>query len=353
MSDAIYAGTPAWLAARKNGIGASDAAVALGMSPYATPLDLYREKTGETGDKEVTREMRRGTLLEPFLVEEFTAKTGITPQSYPCHMEWHPDHSWMYATPDACIDVETLLECKTTRHTTRDQLGEEGSDVMPVHWNLQCQHQMAVTGAKRVHVFVMWGFDESWHGVVARNDRLIDLLIRKEAEFWSMVVARTPPLPDWSSPKTYELVKDMFPVDEGKVLEMPNRIAAAWMQRQRLEEQIKSLQKRADKLKARVTYAMGDSQIAYHPATGWELVRKQVEATEVKAFTKKAYVTLTQRKRKNEYRSRIEDAAGQSTGADRLGHDEDATGGGAAQAHDGGQVLSDRADATDANAQAG
>lgn len=353
MSDAIYAGTPAWLAARKNGIGASDAAVALGMSPYATPLDLYREKTGEAGEKEVTREMRRGTLLEPFLVDEFVSRTGIDVKEYPCPMQCHPDHPWMYATPDACIDVETLLECKTTRHTTRDQLGDEGSDVMPVHWNLQCQHQMAVTNAKRVHVFVMWGFDESWHGVVARNERLIDLLIRKEREFWSMVEARTPPLPDWSSPKTYELVKDLFPVDEGKVLEMPNRMAAAWMQRQRIEERIKSLQKRADKLKARVTYAMGDSQIAYHPATGWELVRKQVEATEVKAFTKKAYVTLTQRKRKHEYRSHLEDAAGQGTGADLVREHEDATGGGAAQAHDGGQVRPDRADATDANAQVG
>lgn len=304
MPDAIYAGTPAWLAARKNGIGASDAAVALGMSPYATPLDLYREKTGEAGEKEVTREMRRGTLLEPFLVEEFMARTGIEVKEYPCPMAWHPDHPWMYATPDGRIDADTLLELKTTRHTTQDQLGEEGSDVMPVHWNLQCQHQMAVTGAKRVHLFAMWGFDQSWHGVVARNDRLIDLLIRKEREFWSMVEARTPPLPDFSSSKTYELVKDLFPVDEGKVLEMPDRMAAAWLQRQRLEERIKSMQKRADKLKARVTYAMQDSQIAYHPATGWELVRREVDPQQIAAHTKKGYITLTQRKRKNEYGTR-------------------------------------------------
>lgn len=350
---AIYAGTTAWLAARKKGIGASDAAVALGMSPYATPLDLYREKTGESDAKEVTWEMRRGTLLEPFLVEAFTTTTGIEVAEYPCPMQWHPDHPWMYATPDGRIDADTLVELKTTRHTTRDQLGDEGSDVMPVHWNLQCQHQMAVTGAKRVHVFVMWGFDQSWHGVVARNDRLIDLLIGREREFWSMVEARMPPLPDFSNPKTYELVKDLFPVDEGKVLEMPNRMAAAWMQRQKLEQRIKSMQKRAEKLKARVTYGMQDSQIAYHPETGWELVRTKVEEQQVAAHTKKAHTKLTQRKRKNEYRSRIEDAAGQGAGTDLIGHDEEATGCRIAQAHDGGQVQPDRANATDANAQAG
>src|SRR4029453_2197485 len=33
----------AWLAARREGIGGSDAAAALGLSPYRTPLELYAE----------------------------------------------------------------------------------------------------------------------------------------------------------------------------------------------------------------------------------------------------------------------------------------------------------------------
>lgn len=35
-----------WLAARKNYIGGSDASAVLGMNPYKTNLELWKEKTG-------------------------------------------------------------------------------------------------------------------------------------------------------------------------------------------------------------------------------------------------------------------------------------------------------------------
>ena len=36
----------AWLAQRRNGIGASDIAAVLGISPWKTPLQLYMDKRG-------------------------------------------------------------------------------------------------------------------------------------------------------------------------------------------------------------------------------------------------------------------------------------------------------------------
>ena len=35
-----------WLAVRKRGIGSSDAAAAVGLSPYKSQLELWLEKTG-------------------------------------------------------------------------------------------------------------------------------------------------------------------------------------------------------------------------------------------------------------------------------------------------------------------
>ncbi len=35
-----------WLSVRGGGIGSSDAAVAVGISPYKSPLELWLEKTG-------------------------------------------------------------------------------------------------------------------------------------------------------------------------------------------------------------------------------------------------------------------------------------------------------------------
>jgi hypothetical protein len=39
-----------WLAIRKQGIGASDAAAAVGLNPYQSPLELWMIKTGRDGD---------------------------------------------------------------------------------------------------------------------------------------------------------------------------------------------------------------------------------------------------------------------------------------------------------------
>ena len=35
-----------WLAVRQSGIGGSDAAAAIGLNPYKSPLSLWMEKTG-------------------------------------------------------------------------------------------------------------------------------------------------------------------------------------------------------------------------------------------------------------------------------------------------------------------
>ncbi len=39
-----------WLNVRKNGIGSSDAAAAVGLNPYKSQLELWLEKTGRDGN---------------------------------------------------------------------------------------------------------------------------------------------------------------------------------------------------------------------------------------------------------------------------------------------------------------
>ncbi len=298
--------TPEWYAKRKQGIGASESASLLGLpGAYQTPLDLYLSKTTETATVE-NRAMRRGTLLEPLLIAEFQEQSGLKVKAHPCPLYQHPEHTFLLATPDGELENGDLLELKTLHPRFASQLGEPGTDQAPLNWVCQAQQQMAVTGAKRVHLFCMTGFEDSWHGVVERNDRLIDLIIARTREFWAMVEARTPPPPDWSRASDLEAIARLYPVDVGKVLRMPDRMAAAWMQRQRLEQRAKRLAARADKLKAKVLHAMGDAEIAFHPSVPWEISRKAMPETEVKAFTKKSHVVLRERKRRNEYGNAIE-----------------------------------------------
>jgi predicted phage-related endonuclease len=79
----------AWLERRRQTLGASDAAAALGLSPYCSPLQLYLRKIGSLPEQEETEAMRWGTLLEPLLAREYTRRTGLPlpecdPRRYHC-----------------------------------------------------------------------------------------------------------------------------------------------------------------------------------------------------------------------------------------------------------------------------
>ena len=67
-----------WLQLRKTGIGGSDAAVILGISPFKSTWELWNEKVKELQTlPEETEAAYWGKLLEPVVREEFTARTGL------------------------------------------------------------------------------------------------------------------------------------------------------------------------------------------------------------------------------------------------------------------------------------
>ena len=67
-----------WLTIRKLGIGSSDAAVAIGLSPYKCPLSLWLEKTGrkEPDDLSQKEAVLWGIELEPVLAQVYAKRTG-------------------------------------------------------------------------------------------------------------------------------------------------------------------------------------------------------------------------------------------------------------------------------------
>ena len=56
-----------WLQIRLQGIGSSDAAVAIGLSPYKSPLSLWLEKTQRKAPDDLSQKeaVVWGTVLEP------------------------------------------------------------------------------------------------------------------------------------------------------------------------------------------------------------------------------------------------------------------------------------------------
>lgn len=95
-----------WLAYRRKGIGGSDVAALLGISPWRTARDLYFDKLNivaveDNEDNWVALEM--GHLLESLVAKIFQHRTGYKVYQIK-KMFQHPQYSWMLADVDYIFD---------------------------------------------------------------------------------------------------------------------------------------------------------------------------------------------------------------------------------------------------------
>ena len=138
-----------WLKYRTQGIGGSDVSILAGINPFKSVHQLWLEKTGqvelEEGDTEYTH---FGTLLEPIVRKEFTARTGIKVRQKHMILQ-SEEYPFMTANLDGTINDNgemAIFEAKTASAFKQD-IWEDG---IPAPYILQIQHYMAVTGAKKV-----------------------------------------------------------------------------------------------------------------------------------------------------------------------------------------------------------
>lgn len=190
--------TAAQIADRGNGIGASEAAMALGLSPFGGPGELQARKlAGDT--LEPSWAMQLGTILEDGVAQAVSLKTGWTLRAWH-RTVWHPDGLPMFATPDRTIrSAREGLEIKTSGRA--DEWGDDGDPAgVPLHYRVQVQHQMAcVRTWSRVWVAVLlYGRDLRLYPV-DRDPAQVAHLERALPEWYQRhIVERVPVEPDGS-----------------------------------------------------------------------------------------------------------------------------------------------------------
>lgn len=205
-----------WLAERRTGIGASDAAII--VCPEFTrksQLELYADKLGLADPSDEENEaMEWGHLLEPVIAGKYERETGrSTYDPGDFHIDRNPDASWMLATVDRVVNavpaeqtiristappifgVPGLLELKTASQFKK----AEWKDEPPLPFQVQVQHQMAVTGHLWGSIAVLIGGNSFLWTDIPRNDEFISRLMLAEYEFWQRVLRKDPPPPDASA----------------------------------------------------------------------------------------------------------------------------------------------------------
>ncbi len=124
----VEPGTPEWLAARKQGVTATDIVTILGLSSYDSPYSLFWRKLGQVPDVEDNDRFRLGRFLESYVADRWAEVTGKIPLYGALYR--HSIRSWQLATLDRHIDYEPV-ELKSWADADRSSWGIEGGTEVP------------------------------------------------------------------------------------------------------------------------------------------------------------------------------------------------------------------------------
>ena len=124
-----------WLQYRRNGIGGSDAAAVIGLSPYKTARDVYFEKLGREPEDNNTSgwvAMEVGKRLEDLVAAIFAKKTGFRIWQEKV-MYRHPLFPFMLADVDYFFETSDgtvgILECKTANIHTKEKWENDAANL--------------------------------------------------------------------------------------------------------------------------------------------------------------------------------------------------------------------------------
>ena len=253
-----------WLQVRKNGIGSSDAAAAVGLCPYKSQLELWLEKTGRAANTEDPLELDNpmywGTLLEPYVALAYSKRTGHRARKVNAVLQ-HPTFSFMLANIDrevvGCPDVQ-ILECKTA--------GEFGSrlwrDGVPEYVQLQVQHQLAVTGKTAADVAVLLCGQKLDVHRIERDEDVIARLTVLEARFWGYVERDTPPPADGSE-SSAKALRQLYPGNDTTLdFTQDGVLSSAFADLSVLRADLDKKEQQAEQLRQTIQQAMGDASRA-------------------------------------------------------------------------------------------
>lgn len=198
-----------WLARRRTGIGGSDVAGILGLSPWESPWSIWTDKVGIAPlDERPNQAQEFGKRAEPMLQAWFEDRTGLKVHGTQAEYT-DPDRPWMRVTLDGeafvpdtdgsiCPHLDervAVVEFKAT-----SEPAGTWDIAVPVMYQCQAQWAMAITGATRCAFGVLhiaFGRPEFHVYWFDRDDEDIATIIEACDRFWhDHVLTGIPPEAD-------------------------------------------------------------------------------------------------------------------------------------------------------------
>lgn len=231
---------------RSRFLGGSDAAAVMGLSPWATPVELWMKKTGRAErsmyvDPLAEKRYARGHKLEPFIcdmavdklqemglqVELVARNERYTDPEFPflsCEIDFEL-RLWgaiEIGGVEVMFDAEHInADAKSVTGFARKKWGEVDTEDVPIEYAAQFMHGLMVTGRRYCLVAALRSFDDVDIYWTVRDDETIAAMRPKLVDFWvNHVLADVAP-----DPFKFDDIKALFPVDNGLAIEATPRIA--------------------------------------------------------------------------------------------------------------------------------
>lgn len=273
VMDAAKPGSPEWLAARRNGLGASEAGAVLGVDPHKSAAMLWLEKIGKAPARvEDTIAQKVGRFVEPAIAELFAAEHNTTLVRVPSRRSASLSILWASADRMAVkplpVQGATItpadwifpVEIKN-RGGWPDGWGDDGTDVVPEAIAAQVHLQMHAYGLAEARVAVILSGNDFRTYKLFRDERVETDLLSILDDWWKRHVVGGVE-PELRGPGLSDYMKARFQQASEKVTPLPGTDPAALALRDLFDvrSQIAALDEAEERLAAIVKAKIGETK---------------------------------------------------------------------------------------------
>lgn len=239
---------------RRKGLGATDVAAIVGVSPYRSPIEVYREKLGLEEPFEMSERMRWGQLLQDAVKQGYEEQTGrrLFERAAPLR---HKTHRILYGHPDYYVYGEPgLLEVKTA--VSRRGWDEDSA---PAHVRVQCQWYLGLSGRAWCDIALLSSTSTLTVIRIAHDPELYEALVLAAVRFWrDHVETRVEPPPDASEAYRRHLAEKFPRSSDIQLIATPEQVLLIDELRA-ADAAEKAAKRHVDELENRIRAAMADA----------------------------------------------------------------------------------------------
>ena len=241
---------------RRGFLGGSDIAVAMGVSRWKTPLQLWSEKSGRVDPEDLSNNeaVEMGNELEDTVARLFTKRTGMKVRRAP-KIYTHNEYDYMRCQVDRLVaGTDELLECKTcSAWKAKEWEGEE----IPIEYILQVQWQLLVTGRAVGHIAVLIGGQKFIYKKLKADFELFMKMEEEAKKFWDMILQGVAPSVQAND---NSFIVNLHPSAGEEVREASSDMTVAIAQLQLTKAEIIELEKIKKELEAKIKVVIGDNK---------------------------------------------------------------------------------------------